>query len=178
MGRRSSVRILVVEADRSAWPGIRAFFAAQAAQAGARALVVCRDRLPSRAAGFDLISLTDRLDGRSVAHLLLDRPDLLADLRATPIVNLHAPRPAALHRDMRVLLDREGGGPSPDGLWVVSREWMAPSVGDPLECPELGPALVAEAPTASPDRTWERRSARLSDLPAQSLRAALAPAGR
>lgn len=164
MNRRRQVRILVVEEDQALWPRIGTFFAAQLAQVGACPGVVFRDRLPQRAAGFHLVSLTDRVAGQSVAHLLLDRPDLLADFRDTPIVNLHAPRPGGMHGDMRALLDREGTGLAPDGLWVFARDWMAPWFEDPLEFPELGLTLVRGTGPASADRTWARRSIRASDL--------------
>lgn len=164
MSRRPSIRILVVEEDRSAWPRIGAFFTAQLAQVGAQSAAVFRDRLPQRILGFGLVSLTDRVDGRWVAHLVLERPDLLADLRATPIVNLHAPRPGGMHSDMRTLLGRESAGLTPDGLWVFSQDWMAPWFEDPLEFPELGLALVPTVRPASADRTWARRSTCLSDL--------------
>lgn len=164
MSRRPSVGILVVEEDRSAWPRIEAFFDLQLAQMGTRPAMVFRDRLPQRAAGFDLISLTDRLGHRRVVHLLLDRPDLLTDLRNTPIVNLHAPRPSSMHGDMRTLLGRESVGLTPDGLWVFAQDWMAPWFEDPLEFPELGLALLPTARIASADRTWERRSTRAANL--------------
>ena len=102
--------------------------------------------------------------GRRVAHLLFEWPGLLADLLATPIVNLHAPKPGGMHSDMRTLLGREGAGLAPDGLWVFSRDWMAPWFEDPLEFPELGLALVPTARPASADRTWARRSTSISDL--------------
>ncbi len=164
MSRRLSVRILVVEEDRSAWPRIAAFFDLQLAQVGTRPVMVFRDRLPQRAAGFDFISLTDRTGRRKVVHLLLDRPELLADLRNTPIVNLHAPRPSSMHGDMRVLLGRESVGLMSDGLWVFAQDWMAPWFEDSLEFPELGLAQLPAVRPATPDRTWERRSGRARDL--------------
>lgn len=164
MSRRLNVGILVVEEDRSAWPRIGAFFAHQLAQVGASPVTVFRDRLPQRAAGFDLVSLTDRTGRQRVVDLLLDRPELLADLRRTPIVNLHAPDPGAMHRDMRTLLGRESAGLTPDGLWVFSRDWMAPWFENPLEFPELGLALTPAAPAATADRTWARRSSLATDL--------------
>lgn len=173
MNRRREVRILVVEADRSAWPRIGAFFAAQLAQVGAEARPVFRDHLPQRALGFHLASLTDRVGGRSVAHLLLDRPALLEDFKDTPIVNIHAPAPGSMHADLRALLGREGAGLAPDGLWVFARDWMAPWFQDPLEFPELGLALVPRPEPVSADRTWERRSIAAADLRATGLRLAL-----
>lgn len=158
MSRRLNVGILVVEEDRSAWPRISGFFTHQLAQVGANPAMVFRDQLPQRAAGFDLISLTDRADRERVVDRLLDRPDLLMDLRHTPIVNLHAPNPGAMHSDMRTLLGREGTGLTPDGLWVFSRDWMAPWFEHPLEFPELGLALAQAARPVSADRTWARRS--------------------
>lgn len=179
MPRGRIVGILVVEESRALWPRIETFFAAQLGQVGAKPELAFRDRLPERAAGFDLVSLTDRIDGQSVTHLLLDRPALLADLRGTPIVNLHAPNPGGMHGDMRILLDREGTGLTPDGLWVFARDWMAPWFEDPLEFPELGLALAPSSRPASADRTWDRRSARASELHrSPGLRLALLPGAR
>lgn len=167
MNRRREVQILVVEEDRACWPLIGAFFASQLARVGAVPLMVFRDRLPQRAAGFHLASLAERVAGRSVAHLLLDRPGLLADFRDTPIVNLHTPRPGRMHADMRALLGRGDAGSAPGGLWVFARDWMAPGFEETLEFPELGLTL-APAP-ASPDRTWARRSIGAAKLPESGL---------
>lgn len=156
MGRNPEVRILLVEADETAWPRAQAFFEHQLGLVGGRPAFQIRRRLPDRAAGFDLVSL----DGRGLLPALLERPDFLTDLRRTPIVNLHAgPRP--LYGHLRFLLGRGDEGAHPDGLWVFPLSWMAPWFQDPLGFPELGLGSDPQAPRApSPDRTWERRSIR------------------
>jgi hypothetical protein len=147
---------------------MEAFFARQFQQAGAEAELTFRTALPQRAAGFGFVSLPERVEGRKVAHLLLDRPALLADLKATPIVNLHAPRCGRMHADLRLLLERGSEGLASDGLWVFTRDWMAPWFDVPLEFPELGltGTFVRPAPAAVPARTWDRRSALPAPLPA------------
>ncbi len=150
----------MVEADRTAWPAMEAFFGRQFEQAGAEADLTFRAGLPQRAAGFHLVSLPERVEGRKVAHLLLDRPALLADLKATSIVNLHAPRCGRMHADLRLLLDRGSAGLASDGLWVFARDWMTPWFDVPLEFPELGlvGSFAPSVPVAVPARTWDRRT--------------------
>ncbi len=157
MSRGHVVQILFVEEDPSIWPRAEAFFHHQLGLVGAQPELHLRQRLPGRAAGFDLVSL----DGRGLVTALLDRGDLLADLRGTAIVNLHADAPGAIYGHLRLLLERRDEGARSDGLWVFPQSWMAPWFQESLEFPELG--LVAHVPPPrrpSPDRTWERRSIR------------------
>jgi hypothetical protein len=157
MGRGESVRILFVEEDTSVWPRAEAFFEYQLGLVSARSNVHLRQRLPERAAGFDLVSL----DGRHLISALLERGDLLADLRHTSIVNLHAEAPGAVYGHLRRLLGRRDEGARSDGLWVFPQSWMAPWFQESLEFPELGmPVGVLPPLPPAPDRTWERRSIR------------------
>ena len=150
------VQILFVEADDSVWPRAQAFFQRQLAMVGARGELHLRPRLPGRAAGFDLVSL----DGRGLFKTLLDKPDLLWDLRRTAIVNLHAEAPGRLYGQLRHLLGRHDEHLKADGLWVFPQSWMAPWFQEPLEFPELGLCSTAGQPRpATPERTWARRRA-------------------
>lgn len=155
MGRGEVVQILFVEEDASVWPRAEAFFEFQLKLVGAQSHLHLRQRLPERAAGFDLVSL----DGRGLIPALLERRDLLADLRRTAIVNLHAEAPGAIYGHFRRLLGRRDEGTRSDGLWVFPRSWMAPWFQESLEFPELGITAGTRPPRRpSPDRTWERRS--------------------
>lgn len=150
------VQILFVEADESAWPRAQVFFQAQLAMVGARGALQVRPRLPDRAAGFDLISL----DGRRLCDTLLEKPDLVGDLRRTAIINLHTEPPGRLYGQLRHLLGRHDEHLKADGLWVFPLSWMAPWFQEPLEFPELGFGSAASPRvTRAPDRTWARRSA-------------------
>jgi hypothetical protein len=164
MSRGLVVQILFVEEDASVWPRAEAFFARQLGLVGARMDLHLRSRLPERAAGFDLVSL----DGRGLVSALLERGDLLADLRATAIVNLLTETPGPLYGHLRFLLGRRDEGARGDGLWVFPQSWMAPWFEESLEFPELGMAASTPPRRPSPDRTWERRTARpvqvLADL--------------
>lgn len=157
-----AVRILLVEADTAVWARAETFFQQQLELVGARLRLQARRRLPERAVGFDLVSL----DGRCSIAGLLDRPALLADLKDTPIVNLHADAPGEAYGKLRLLLDRAGDGGRADGIWVFPQSWMAPWFREALDFPELG--LVAEASLdrlPPKDRPWERS---LPSLPFQS----------
>ena len=157
MGRGEVVQILFVEEDTSVWPRVQAFFEFQLKLVGAQSNLHLRQRLPGRAAGFDLVSL----DGRRLLSALLERRDLLADLQHTAIVNLHAEAPGAVYGHFRRLLGRRNEGLRSDGLWVFPQSWMAPWFQESLEFPELGMSAGAPSPRRpSPDRTWERRSIR------------------
>ena len=157
MGRDRVVRILFVEREASAWLRAEAFFAHQLSLVGARPDLHCRLHLPDRVAGFDLVSL----DGRHLISALLARPGLLADLRRTAIVNLHAEAPGPIYGDLRLLLDRHDEHADADGLWVFPQSWMAPWFTEPLEFPELGLVTgTVPARRTAPDRTWERRATR------------------
>jgi hypothetical protein len=155
MGRSHVVQILFVEGDPSVWPRAQAFFEYQLGLVNARSTLHFRRRLPERAAGFDLVSL----DGRRLVSALLEHRDLLADLRHTAIVNLHADAPGAIYGHLRRLLGRRDEGARSDGLWVFPQSWMAPWFQESLEFPELGmPVGALPHRRPSPDRTWERRS--------------------
>jgi hypothetical protein len=155
MSRGCEAQILFVEDDTSVWPRAEAFFAYQLELVGARSILHLRQRLPQRAAGFDLVSL----DGRNLISILLDHRGLLADLRQTAIVNLHADAPGGVYGHLRRLLGRRNEGTRSDGLWVFPQSWMAPWFRESLEFPELGLPAGARPPRhPSPDRTWERRS--------------------
>lgn len=157
MGRGHEVQILFVDEDISVWPRAEAFFGYQLGLVGAQSHMHLRQRLPERAAGFDLVSL----DGRRLISALLEHGDLLADLRRTAIVNLHADAPGATYGHLRRLLGPRNRSTRSDGLWVFPRSWMAPWFQESLDFPELG--MAASTPYArrpSPDRTWERRSIR------------------
>ena len=169
MNRGHIVQILFVEEDDTLWPRAQAFFDYQLGLVGAQPQLHTRRRLPERAAGFDLVSL----DGRGLVSALLEHPDLLADLRRTAIVNLHADAPGAIYGHLRLLLDRQDQGARSDGLWVFPQSWMAPWFQEALDFPELG--MVSHRPPPrrhAPDRTWERRSIR----PLAFLGASLVPA--
>lgn len=155
MSRGHVVQMLFVERDASAWPEVETFFRYQLRLVGATPDLHFRQHLPERIAGFDLVSL----DGRGLIPALMDHEDLLADLRRTAIVNLHAEMPGTLYGDLRFLLGRRDEGTRSDGLWVFPRTWMAPWFLEALEFPELGlrSGLVPPRP-ATPDRTWDRRS--------------------
>jgi hypothetical protein len=157
MGPDHEVKILFVEEDASVWPRAEAFFRYQLNLIGAFPDLHFRRYLPGRAAGFDVVSL----DGRDLVSTLLEHQDLLADLRSTAILNLHANVPGPLYGQMRRLLDRPDAGRRFDGLWVFPQSWMAPWFLEALDFPELGLARIT--PTSAPrrptpDRTWERRS--------------------
>jgi hypothetical protein len=155
MNRGQVVQILFVEEDTSVWSRAEAFFGHQLGLAGARSNLHLRQYLPERAAGFDLVSL----DGRHLISTLLERADLLADLRNTAIVNLHADAPGDAYGQLRRLLGRRNEGTRSDGLWVFPRSWMAPWFQEFLEFPELDKVPSVPSPRhPSPDRTWERRS--------------------
>jgi hypothetical protein len=155
MSRDRVMQILFVEEDVTVWPRAKAFFDDQLGLVGARANLHLRRQLPERAAGFDLVSL----DGRRLIPTLVQRADLLTDLRHTAIVNLHADAPGTGYGHLRRLLGRGDEGAHPDGLWVFPQSWMAPWFQEALEFPELGLRLSAPPRRRStPSRTWERRS--------------------
>ncbi|HJW72999.1 MAG TPA: hypothetical protein VJ486_09080 [Geothrix sp.] len=129
-----AVQILFVEVDERIWPRAEAFFSRQLGLVGSQLDLHVRSKLPGRAAGFDLVSL----DGRGLIEALLCKPDLLADLRQTAIVNLHADDPGARYGQLRHLLGRNHEGLRSDGLWVFPQSWMAPWFEEALEFPELG----------------------------------------
>jgi len=159
MSRGPVVQLLFVDEDASVWPRAEAFFHHQLGLVEAHLAFHARRRLPERAAGFEMVSL----DGRDLVDALLERGDLLADLRRTAIVNLHTNGPGATYAHLKRLLGpARGRAQSADGLWVFPQSWMAPWFQEPLEFPELG--LMAEARPrhqTSPDRTRERRPAEL-----------------
>lgn len=172
MSRGLVVQILFVEADRSIWPRVETFLRYQLGLVDARLDLRLRERLPERAAGFDMVSL----DGRGLVTALLERGDLLADLRNTAIVNLHAEAPGALYGNLRFLLGRHDEGTRGDGLWVFPQSWMAPWFQESLEFPELGMAAGTPPPRRPrPERdpqsirTWDRRSIRPLQLLAGPL---------
>lgn len=159
MGPDHEVKILFVEEDASVWPRAEAFFRYQLNLIGAFPDLHFRRDMPGRAAGFDVVSL----DGRGLVSTLLEHQDLLADLRGTAILNLHADAPGPLYGQMRRLLDRRDAGVRFDGLWVFPQSWMASWFLEALDFPELGLARIPPPPAPSPrrptpDRTWERRS--------------------
>jgi hypothetical protein len=129
-----AVRILLVEEDAQIWPRAEAFFSRQLDLVGCGLELHRRKRLPGRAAGFDLVSL----DGQGLIEALLEKPDLLADLRQTTIVNLHGHAHGATYGQLRRLLGRHHEGLHSDGLWVFPQSWMAPWFEEALEFPELG----------------------------------------
>lgn len=157
MSRGQVVQLLFVDEDASVWPRAEAFFHHQMELVGAHLAFHARRRLPERAAGFEMVSL----DGRDLVCALLERGDLLADLRCTAIVNLHTNGPGATYAHLKRLLGpARRRAQSADGLWVFPQSWMAPWFQEPLEFPELGlMADLSPRHQTSPDRTWERRSA-------------------
>lgn len=141
MSADPEVKILCVEEDASLWPGIETFFAFQMGLVGACPLMRMRQRLPERAAGFDLVSL----DGRGLIPALLAHEELRTDLRQTSIVNLHGDA-ATTYGHLRRLLGRRREGARSDGLWVFPQEWMAPWFQECLDFPELGLVRTAALP--------------------------------
>jgi len=160
MAPLAPVKILFVEQDTSVWPRAEAFFLQQLAQVGALGQLQFRPLLPGRAAGFDIVSLA----GSSLVATLLDKPDLLTDFQQTPILNLHAEAPGLVYGQLRRLLGRGDRGLHGSGLWVFPQSWMAPWFEECLEFPELGLSQPRppQNPPALPDRSWERRTARLT----------------
>lgn len=151
----SAVQILLVEEDTQVWPRAEAFFSRQLGLVGCRLELQKRQQLPGRAAGFDLVSL----DGHGLIEALLSRPELLADLRQTAIVNLHADAPGVTYGQLRRLLGRHHEGLRSDGLWVFPQSWMAPWFEEALEFPELGLSTTFRpAGARPPDRSREHRS--------------------
>jgi len=163
MSPEPMVKILFVEEDASLWSRIEAFFIHQTGLVGAHSRLHLRQRLPERAAGFDLVSL----DGRGLIQALLNHEGLRADLHQTAIVNLHGDASGTTYGHLRRLLGRHAEGTRSDGLWVFPQAWMAPWFHDCLEFPELGMVRTAPLPQRSlpPDRTWERRSIQPFQLP-------------
>lgn len=159
------VTILFVERDEAVWPRAEAFFVHQLSLVGSSLNLQLRARIPNRAAGFDLVSL----DGCGLLSALLHKPELLADLQRTAVVNLHAEAPGRLYGHLRHLLGRHDERLRSDGLWVFPQSWMASWFDEALEFPELGLSTnLRPRRPRTPDRTWERRSVLTMPRPAVS----------
>jgi hypothetical protein len=114
------VNILVVEDDMAMWDFMEMFFQRQFARYFVDVRLTFEVSLPERAFGYDLVSLDNSLVGGEMVQDLPGRPDLVADLRQTPVVNIHSSSGEDIFADVKRII-----GPH-DGLMAIQKFAMSP----------------------------------------------------
>ena len=114
------VKVLVVEDEEAMWDFMDIFFRRQFARFAVDVHLTFEVSLPERAIGFDMVSLDNNLVGGEMIQDLPERPELVEDLRQTPVVNIHSGSGEDIFADVRRILGAHAG------LMAIQKFAMSP----------------------------------------------------